>query len=121
MATRHDTGGASAPPNVLPFPQRNKGRIRRSHSLDAAGELILNHMAQHGEAQPVNVARLTPLPEPTPIVQTPELLLAVSIWASVPKAKKADILSQLRFVGFTTRCPHALALVAMLDGGRAAR
>lgn len=112
------SGGASAPPNVLPFPQRNKGRIRKTQSIEASGEFILNHMAQLGEPKPVNIERIRPLPEPSPIERSPELLLAITIWASVPADRQADLRRQIRYIASAERCPHALALTRLLAEGR---
>jgi hypothetical protein len=102
--------------DVLPFPQRNKGRIRKTRSIEAGGELILTCLAQAGEITPPNVERIIPLPAPTPLERSPELLLAITLWGTVPKEKQAAAISQLRHIGSGARCPHALALVALLDG-----
>lgn len=111
-------GGASPHPNVLPFPQRNKGRIRKTQSIEAAGELILNHMARLGEAEPVNIARIRSMPEPTPIERSPAMLLAITIWASIPADKQADLRAQIRYIASAEHCPHALALSRLLGDDR---
>ena len=110
--------GASASPNVLPFPKRNKGRIRKTRCIEAGGEFILNHMALCGEAEPANVARIRPMPEPSPVERSPAMLLAVTVWTSVPADRQANLLGQIRYIASAEHCPHALALLGLLGDGR---
>lgn len=102
MAARHTEGGASAPSNVLAFPERNKGRIRRSQSIEAAGEISLRMLARDGEAQPPNVKRLDwhgndddSLPE-----RTPALLLALCIFYGLSAKRREDVREKLRSYAF---------------------
>jgi len=111
-------GGVSASPNVLPFPQRNKGRIRKTQSIEAGGELMLNNMARLGEDEPVNIERIRPLPEPSPIERSPALLLAITIWATVPADRQDEVRGQIRYIASAEHCPHALALLRLLGEGR---
>ena len=107
-----------AHPDVLPFPKRNKGRVRNTESMGAAGELLLSQMARLGDREPANIARIQPLPEPTPLERSPAMLLAVTLWASVPPDRKADLIGQIRYIASAEHCPHALALSRLLGEGR---
>lgn len=103
--------------NVLTFPERNKGRVRKTRSMEAGGELILNIMARQGESEPDNVSRIRPMPEPAVVERSPALLLAVAVWASVPADRQDDVRRQIRYVASAQHCPHALALLPLLGEG----
>ena len=100
--------------NVLTFPLRNKGRVRKAQSMNACGEMVLNSMAVRGEGEPDNVVRLHPLPEPAAVERSAALLLAVSVWATVPQDRREDVRRQIRFIASAQRCPHALARIDLL-------
>lgn len=72
----------SARHNIIEFPARPKrGRVRRSQSMDAAGDLTLMLLGREGIEPPPNVASLQPPPEPTPVEKSPELALLLGISA----------------------------------------
>ena len=76
--------------------------------------MVLSIMARRGEVEPANVARIHPLPEPSVIDRTPALLLAVAVWATIPKERQADVRGQIGSIASTERCPHALAVARLL-------
>jgi len=99
---------------ALPRPKR--GRVRRSQSMDAAGELTLSVIAREGGEAPSNVTRLQAPPDPTPVTQSPELALLIAIFCALNDEQKTKIREHLRFAASAVNCPHlagAAALVAL--------
>jgi hypothetical protein len=91
---------ASAPSNVLPFPQTKRALWHRSRGMDAAGYLSLLQLEREGEAFPANVQRLdepngAALPE-----RSPELLLALLIWDSLPAKQRERVKQSLRCLAY---------------------
>jgi len=80
----------SACGNILPFPKRNKGRVRKSDGLSAMGDCTLAYMARSGEAPPENVERMA-LAGQEPDMDRMAMLLALSLFASASKKSKAQI------------------------------
>jgi hypothetical protein len=113
----------SARDNILAFPARPKrGRVRKSESMNAAGELTLTLMllAREGIEPPLNVALLQPPPEPTPVEKSPELALLLGIFGALDDKQKGKVRSTLRAAAAGVRCPHlagACALIARDKGG----
>jgi hypothetical protein len=103
----------SALPTITP----RRGRIRRASSISAAGELSLRLLARNGEAEPANVVRLNPPPEPTPIERSPELVLILSLFCSLPSDHRDRIKGSLRSNAADTKDPHFIAASALLNGG----
>lgn len=108
-------GGASAPSNVLTFPQRNRGRVRRSESIRTMGEVMLVQFADQGIPQPSNVERIEPLPEPTPIERSPEMVLILSLFCNLPVRQQREVKRRLRTNAIATKCPHFAAASALLN------
>lgn len=105
--------------DVLPFPQKNKGRVRKIRSMDAAGLLSLMIMERDGEAVPENVERFdepggADLPD-----RSPELLLATFIWQVLTVEQQDRILSPLRCMAYSKLPdPYALQIYNLLTGKR---
>lgn len=122
MATRHSEGAAQAAPNVVAFPERRKGRIRRANGAGAMGRCSLRlFRAVNDGTLPPNVADIDPdrraprderLPE-----RTDALMLAGSLFAVLTRDQREgirDVLLQLDREGDRT----AQRLYNWLDAGR---
>lgn len=72
---------------LLQFPQRNKGRVRKSGSLQAMGEYSLRAC----EREPANVERLDDRREVDTDQGQLALLLAATVFSALPKTKKATL------------------------------
>ncbi len=105
MASQPNTGAAS----VLQFPQRNKGRVRKTQSIEAAGDLALMLMDRDGEKFPANVARLCVADsEPLPS-RSPELLLGLLMFAQLPTARRNAVRSAVRCAAYGGTASAAVA------------
>ena len=76
---------------VLTFPQRNKGRVRRSDSMDAAGFLTLMLMDREGKAIPQNVQRFDEPDGPDLPARSPEILFLLLLWSELPAKRRERI------------------------------
>lgn len=103
--------------HVTQLPRPKRGRVRRSQSMDAAGELTLSIIARNGEEAPNNVVRLAPMPEPTPVTQSPELALIIAIFSALDKEKKSKVRASLRFAAASVKCPHLAGACALVASG----
>ena len=90
------------PSNVLPFPPVKKGRIRRSRSMDAAGDLSLVLLDRDRKPIPSNVTRLLHPAWPAKSLPewTPALLLAALVYEQMNRRKKASIRQVVRQLAF---------------------
>ena len=103
---------------VAELPRPKRGRVRRSQSMEAAGELTLSIIAREGGEAPANVVRVFPKPDPTPVTQSPELALLIAIFSALNDEQKTKVRGQLRYAASAVKCPHlagACALVALRD------
>lgn len=101
---------------VIKLPPPRRGRVRRSQSMEAAGELTLSLIARGGGEAPTNVVRLVAEPEPTPATKSPELALLIAIFSPLDDDQKAKVRRELRYAASAVKCPHlagACALVAL--------
>lgn len=113
MATRHMEGGASALPNVLPFPVRNTGRIRRSRSMMSAGKCALLIIEREGEDAPANVVRIDVPKPPAPVERSPMLLLTLCLYFEASAKAREGIKRNLRGMAYSGD-EDAIALLAFL-------
>lgn len=87
MATQPDSAESRT---VLAFPQRNKGRIRNSHSIFSMGRCIMSRLEADGETIPANVARFDQPKPPSPVTRSPVMLLAICLYFEAsPKARES--------------------------------
>jgi hypothetical protein len=77
---------------ILLFPQRNKGRIRHSASLQSGGEMVLQWMERHGEETPSEIARPW---KPEPVECSQEMCLAVAIFCALDRDTKDAAIGHL--------------------------
>lgn len=99
---------------VLPFPSRNKGRVRKTRSMEAAGDLSLLIDERDGVPIPANVARIkTPFGAEIP-AKTPELLLVLSVWGVLEQRQRDEVRSTLRMLTYGYGCPIAAGLHELL-------
>ena len=117
MPSNATKGGASAPSNVLRFPQTGIVRQRRRESMGAAGLLALSLLDREGEAIPANVERFDGLGE-TPASRSPELLLALLIWSTLPPTKREDVRGSIRALAFGSTADDAAVRLHKLLSGR---
>lgn len=79
---------------VIPFPQRNRGRVRKSESLGTMGVTAL-HM--FGLRQPENVALLDEARLTEPVCEEDMTsLLAVSLYATATKGQRERLVTCVR-------------------------
>lgn len=83
---------------VLPFPERNKGRIRKSRSVEAMGRCSIGLLERDGESIPSNVADLRSARRDEPHVDDGRLALrlALAVFATLGAAQKKDIRNATR-------------------------
>lgn len=85
--------------NILQFPQRNKGRVRKSESYGAMGETALRQFARAD--RPANVEALADHRDDDHDHGHLGLMLAATIFAVLEPTQKANLASQLRNIAVT--------------------
>lgn len=102
---------------ILQFPRRNRGRIRKSQSLEAMGFVSMMTLEQHGKAIPQNVQRLDEPYGASLPCKTPELLFATIIWSVLSQEQKDRVMTTVRGMayGAARRDECALQLYNMLN------
>lgn len=122
MATLHEWGGASAPPNILPFPQTKRALRHCNSGMDAAGFLSLLLITRDGEAIPANVVRFDEPDGPKLPENTPALMLALALYAAMPKHTRESVESQIRCMAFAQSAgPSVRQLFHLLCSPREAK
>lgn len=120
MVAVQTQGGASAPSNIiaLPKPRKGKGRTRARRSLQGAGVLSLRLLDKQGVPVPANVVRIDQpdgpdlsLPE-----RSPALLLAISVYSTLPLDKREDVRQLISHLAFDGD-PSAAKVLNLLRGG----
>lgn len=87
--------------NILQFPQRNKGRVRKSESFATMGECAINHLG----ADETNVERLSVhRAESVSDTEVSQLLSAV-LSAVCPRRRRQPCANSLSTLRRTTRAP----------------
>lgn len=77
---------------ILPFPPRNKGRIRRSRSPEAMGRCSLSLLERNGRSLPANIADIRSAHESSPVDDGRlALRLSLAIFATLSGEQKAKI------------------------------
>lgn len=83
--------------NLLPFPARNKGRIRKSRSLEAMGRCSVSILEREGESIPANVADFRSAREEKHIDDGRlALCLSLALFATVSTDQKKSIRNAVR-------------------------
>lgn len=92
MTQIQNEGGASAPPDVIQFPNRNRGRVRKSRSLLAMGRCSVTLMEREGHVIPSNVADIQ-LKRREPDIDDGRLALrlALAVYAKLGAGEKMEI------------------------------
>jgi hypothetical protein len=104
--------------DVLPFPRRDKGRVRNRRSMDAAGLLSLLLLDRDGATIPQNVRRFDELDVPEPPKRSPELLLLLFLWNELPAKKRERIKEVIRHATYErSPDPCYVQLHNLLNGG----
>ena len=99
---------------VLPFPKYG-GRKRRAEGMGAAGLLSLLLLEREGESIPANVERIDKPQEA--LTRSPELLLALAVFGSLPKRQRDRVQSTIRCLAYgANRNPDAVMLNDALNG-----
>lgn len=107
--------GASAPSNVLAFPKRDKGRVRRRNSVYSMGRTAIAYLeGQGGEVAP-SVTLLNP-PKRERDVAREAMTLALLIYSHLPAEQKANVLISLRLASKFGDDPSARELYEYLRG-----
>lgn len=78
--------------DILQFPQRNKGRVRKSQSLETMGECALNRV----QTRPANIEVLADHRECDADHGHLALMLAATIFATLPAQRKNRLANTLR-------------------------
>jgi hypothetical protein len=103
---------------VLPFPQTRKAIRHYETGMGAAGFLSLQLMERDGEAVPANVRRYDQLEGGAIPSQSPELLLALCIWGTLPPQKKESVKATVRALAYARNAsPSAVQLHNLLKRG----
>lgn len=93
MAARPNSGEASAPPNVLAFPKRNRGRTRQSNAPLSMGAFAVAILRRDGLPVPGNVALIeqpSGRDEGAP-ERSEALLLALAIFTTLTREQKRQL------------------------------
>lgn len=105
--------------DVLAFPRRDKGRVRKRRSMDAAGLLSLMIMERDGEAVPENVERFDQPDGAELPKRTADLLFATLIWNVLSVEQQDRIRSTLRTMAYGSPADgYGLQLHNLLTGRR---
>ncbi|MEJ7926372.1 hypothetical protein WG908_06315 [Sphingobium sp. AN641] len=93
--------------SVITMPKVNKGRVRKSNSMEAMGNVSLTRMLLRGDAIPENVASVTK-PSPEGGAPSPDAIMALvlSVLVQLPHDKQQAI--------------HRTMQVASLNGNQGA-
>ena len=93
MATLHHNGGASAPPNVLPFPQTARALRHHNTGMSTAGVCSLIHFKMDA---PANV-ELFDHHRPDPgMARSPELALFLALYSTLNIGQQCDVQGALK-------------------------
>jgi hypothetical protein len=102
--------------NVLAFPERNKGRKRRSASIDAAGKLSLLLLERDGETVSEKVQLIEEPNGPECPPKSPELLFSILIWGALSAEQRESVKATARRMAYDGQAdPCALQLHNMLS------
>jgi len=83
--------------SVLPFPQRNKGRIRKSRSPEAMGQCSLSLLERDGESIPANIADFRSARKEVPVDDGRlALVLALAVFSALNADQKKSVQNPVR-------------------------
>jgi hypothetical protein len=102
---------------ILAFPPRNHGRVRKTRSMEAAGLLSMLLLERDGELIPANVQRIDE-PEGFALpARSPELLLALLIFATLPEQQQERVRRAIRCAAYNGKADYcAIKLNNALNG-----
>ena len=101
---------------VLQFPQRNKGRVRKSQSLCSMGESALTFAAKYeAQLKPANVEVLNDHRDDRHDRGDLALMLAASIFVTLPPEQKSNLAEQFKMIGRHHHDGRARELLRILD------
>lgn len=104
-------GGASAPSNVLPFPQTKRALWHYSHGMDAAGFLSLLELDRDNKPIPANVRRFDEPDGPGLPEGSAVMLLAVLMLDAMTEKQRERVRRIVRGMAYGPNpSPHALQL-----------
>lgn len=82
---------------ILPFPPRNKGRVRKTRSPDSMGRCAIGLLERDGESVPPNVADVrSAKPEPHVSEERLSFVLTLAIFSVLTDTQKASIRDAVR-------------------------
>ncbi len=109
MATEPNTA------TIIQMPRRNKGRVRKSQSINSGGSMALADLDGPIPTNVVSLAKRRGFGGFEPPVHQQALLLSLAIFAVLPSENKNDLLRQIRILDYCAGDRRASAIRAIID------